>query len=361
MTHPYTDLPPTAYWRTAVSELNPLETTGLWRRKIALGDTDRVATFGSCFAQHISRALVRNGFRWMNAEPGPKVLSDKLRNDYNYGVFSARTGNIYTAKALLQWLQWAFDVTKPPAEVWEKDGRFYDPFRPAIEPGGFASPEELHGSRARTLAALRDCVTKSNVFVFTLGLTEAWENRAGGHTYATCPGTNAGSFDDAAHVFRNYDYGQVHAHLTEALELIRSRNPAIRVLLTVSPVPLTATAAGRHVLVSTTYSKSVLRAVAGAVSDAHEHIDYFPSYEIITAPSFRGMFYSPNDRTVSLKGVAFVMEHFMAELSPPAQDTAPSRPDTPRPAARPAAPAAKTADDLRCEEELLEAFAPVRK
>ena len=354
MTHPYSDLPPTAYWRTAVSNLNLLETNGLWSRKIALSAEDKVVTFGSCFAQHISRALVSNGFSWLDAEPGPRALSKKLAADYNYGIFSARTGNIYTAKALLQWLEWAFGVTEEPNEIWEKNGRFFDPFRPAIEPDGFVDAEELRMSRRQTLKALRTCVTESDVFVFTLGLTEAWENSAGGgYTYATCPGTNAGSFDDTCHEFRNYDYASVHEHLSKAVDLMRSHNPDLRVLLTVSPVPLTATAAGKHVVVSTTYSKSVLRAVAGAFSDARDYVDYFPSYEIITAPCFRGTFYAPNDRNVSPKGVAFVMEHFMAELSPPARKTA-SQESVPT-----EAPEVSNADDLRCEEEILEAFAPV--
>ena len=358
MTHPYTDLPPTAYWRTAVSNLNPLETTGLWNAKISLTPQDKVVTFGSCFAQHISRALVRNGFDWFDAEPGPQILSDELRSNYNYGIFSARTGNIYTAKALLQWLEWAFDITVPPDEIWETNGRFFDPFRPAIEPGGFASAAEVLAARARTLTALRDCVTKSSVFVFTLGLTEAWENsKRGDYTYATCPGTNAGNFDETEHRFCNYDYAQVHSDLTQALTLIRQKNANMRVLLTVSPVPLTATAAGKHVLVSTTYSKSVLRAVAGQISDSADFVDYFPSYEIITAPSFRGMFYSPNDRTVSPKGVAFVMEHFMAQLGSAPQPLAAS---TQPPSAQVAAPE-PTADDLRCEEEILDAFAPVSR
>ena len=41
------------------------------------------------------------------------------------------------------------------------------------------------------------------------------------------------------------------------------RTPKLRILLTVSPVPLTATAGDDHVLLATTYSKSVLRAGRG--------------------------------------------------------------------------------------------------
>jgi hypothetical protein len=85
-------------------------------------------------------------------------------------------------------------------------------------------------------------------------------------------------------------------------------------VLTVSPVPLTATATGRHALVATTHSKSVLRAAAGQLADERDDVDYFPSYEIISGFPYRAAFYEPNLRTVTPDGVAFVMRHFFQAL-----------------------------------------------
>lgn len=367
MSHPYQDLPKSAYWKAAVSDLNPLESSDLWIPKHPLSPDDQAVTFGSCFAQHLSRALIKNGFGWLDAEPGPEQASDKLKSRHNYGIFSARTGNIYTTKALRQWLEWAANAAPSPTEIWEKNGRFYDPFRPAIEPIGFASAQELNDSRSVTLGALRRAVRECSVFVFTLGLTEAWESRTHGYAYATCPGTNAGTFDPTQHLFVNYDYAAVQAELSASLQLLRRLNPGLRVLLTVSPVPLTATAAGRHVIVSSTYSKSVLRAVAGALADSDLQVDYFPSYEIITSPSFRGMFYNPNMRTVSSRGVAFVMEHFLGkQVSPrisvsaaPARKSPDFRNISSAPPALSAEPEAAE-DETKCEEAMLAAFAPTR-
>ena len=56
-------------------------------------------------------------------------------------------------------------------------------------------------------------------------------------------------------------------------------------------------------LVATTQSKSVLRAVAGSLQDQFRFVDYFPSYEIITAPPFQGKFYEKNQRSVTPEGV----------------------------------------------------------
>ena len=87
-------------------------------------------------------------------------------------------------------------------------------------------------------------------------------------------------------------------------------------------VPLVATAEDKHVIVSTTASKSILRASAEHMSRSHANVDYFPSYEVITAPAFGGMFFGANKRGVRPEGVKFVMSHFFAVHQPPQAPTA---------------------------------------
>jgi hypothetical protein len=50
-------------------------------------------------------------------------------------------------------------------------------------------------------------------------------------------------------------------------------------VLSVSPVPLEATATDNDVVVANLESKSLLRAVAGPVSREFDNVHYFPSYE----------------------------------------------------------------------------------
>ena len=118
-------------------------------------------------------------------------------------------------------------------------------------------------------------------------------------------------------------------------------NRRMRFLITVSPVPLTATATGHHVLAATTYSKSVLRAVAGELYSRFPDVDYFPSYELIATPFARGFFYESNLRAVSRAGVENVMRVFFEAHQP--IRTMPE-------------PAADASNDPVCEEELLDAF-----
>lgn len=345
--NPYQCLPPRAFWRTAVADKAASQISDLWTPEFEIGSKDVIVTAGSCFAQHIGRALVARGMNWLDAEPAPADLPQAEYKARNYGVFSFRTGNLYTPAMLRQWLEWALDVCPPPTETWRHDGRFFDPFRPAVEPEGFASEQALFASRDATLAAIRTAISRAKVFVFTLGLTEAWEHRRTSLLYPVCPGTVRGSFDPQVHGFRNFGFLDTYREMVKALELMRSVNPQLRLLLTVSPVPLTATATGQHALSATTYSKSVLRAVAGQLCEDLPDVDYFPSYEIITGTPFKGAFYQPNQREVTPEGVAFVMQQFFAGLEPThvveTPCTAPTLP--------------LSSEDLVCEDAVLDYYA----
>ncbi len=313
--NPYAQLPAHKFWRTGVSQVGVSEYESFWRSKWDLPENARFSTYGSCFAQHISRELRERKMDWVNTERAPARTPPPVAQAYNYGVFSSRTGNIYTTRQLLMWLVLANDPSQCALiETWEQDGRFYDSLRPAIEPDGFASEAEVIASRISTSQAFGRSIEEADVFVFTLGLTEGWENAQTGQVYPMCPGTVAGSFDANVHVFKNYRYPEIVADFDHALVMMQSMNPDINVLLTVSPVPLTATASDDHVLAATTYSKSVLRSVAGDLAHGHDCVDYFPSYEVISGTPTKGMFYEQNLRSVAREGVDVVMGYFFGGL-----------------------------------------------
>lgn len=352
MSNPYEKLPPRNFWKSAVGRRNALEIEQLWQPKFKIAKELVVATAGSCFAQHISRAMVKSGFEWLDSEPAPDWLSASQGSESGYGVFSFRTGNIYTTALLRQWIEMALGSRRDSPEIWEKDGRFFDPLRPAIEPSGFAFASECSALREFTLGAIERSLAKIDVFVFTLGLTEGWRNRQTGMVYPMCPGTLAGTFSDTEHEFHNQTMAEVMTDLEHVQNLLLKRNPAMKFLLTVSPVPLTATASTSHVLVASTYSKAVLRAVAGEIAARREDTDYFPSFEIISSAPFRGIFFEPNLRSVAPAGVEHVMSHFFAGLGLASEVTSSNRPS-----ATGSDNGVVDETDVQCEEALLEAFA----
>lgn len=312
--NPYSDLPSKAFWKQAVASKSMFDITDLWQPKFDINKNHKVSTFGSCFAQHIGRSLKSRGFNWFITEKGPEHCSPDLLKAYNYGIFTARTGNIYTTSLLKQWCEWALGKRSVPEEYWLKDGRYIDPFRPRIETEGFLSLDEMRRSQQETINCFRKSIVESNILVFTMGLTESWLNKLQGFEYPMCPGTVGGQFSESSHGFYNQDFAKVRENLLKSLELMKEVNPNLNVILTVSPVPLTATNSGKHVAVATMASKSILRAVAEDVSSANEFVDYFPSYEIINSPIFKGCFFEPNQRNVNPYGVNFVMDNFFKSI-----------------------------------------------
>jgi GSCFA family len=308
MTNPYRGLPSHHFWRSAVAapvatEVDPIVAPGF-----VIGKKDRIATAGSCFAQHISRKLQESGYRYLVTERAPAHPGGAHEN---YGTFTARFGNIYSVRQLLQLLQRAYATFEPHDVFWTRaDGRLIDPFRPNIQGDGFASVDELLADRAAHLAAVRRMFETCDVFVFTLGLTEAWESTVDGAVFPLAPGTVAEGEPDDACRFRNFTVSEMENDLARFIDDLRGVNPDVRVILTVSPVPLIATYEPRHVLVSTTYSKAALRVVAEQIVQRYADVDYFPSYEMITGPHTRGAFYAEDLREVLPTGVGYVMAHF---------------------------------------------------
>ncbi|WP_416408171.1 GSCFA domain-containing protein [Agrobacterium rosae] len=311
--HPYSALPDRAIWRKAVAETHALQLNSLYRKKFEISADMAISTAGSCFAQHIAKSLQKNGFAFKDFEPAPSLFPEARAQEYNYGVYSARYCNIYSARQLLQTFDRAFGTFTPYEPAWEKRGGVVDPFRPLLEPDPFGSVAEMERSRQSHLAAARALFENTEVFVFTLGLTEAWISKRDGAVFPLCPGTVGGQFDEAEYAFKNFNYFEIFEDLVAFITRMRELNADVKFVFTVSPVPLTATKSDHHVLAASLYSKSVLRAVAGHIADEADFVDYFPSYEIIAAPSMRGIFYDPNLRTVTPAGVDYVMSHFFKE------------------------------------------------
>lgn len=354
MTHPYSGLPPRAFWKTAVEQADRTQFPGLVVPRFAIGPDTAVATAGSCFAQHIARALRGAGCLVLDGEPPPEAMPPEVAERFGYGLFSGRYGNVYTARQMRQLLDEIAEGGAPdPRHVWQReDGRFVDAFRPTVEPEGLDSAEEVLLHRAYHLERTAQMLRLADVMVLTLGLTETWEDRASGRVFPVCPGVAGGTFDAKAHVLRNFGPAEVLADLAAVHALLQRFRPGMRMLLTVSPVPLTATASGDHVMVASSWSKAVLRAAVGEYLAACPLADYFPSFEIVREPASGGPWFDANMRTVSAAGVARVMGLFLRThgltTAPPTGRTAATADDDDDEG---------EADDLVCDDLLLQAFA----
>lgn len=305
MPNPYDSLDEKFFWKKAVAESRADAIFPTSAKGFQLHPTDQVATAGSCFAQNVGK--------YLRQSPAVRLIETEALGPED-PVFSGRYGNIYTPRQLHELLdECETGIADPACAIQRHDGRFVDVFRPFIVKAGFTCAADVVAARQAHITAIRPVFHDADLFVFTLGLTEAWyADTPSGRTYPVCPGIYA---DDRAHpyAFRNFGFADIQADMARFIARLTAVNPGVKILLTVSPVPLTATYSHDHILTATMYSKSILRTVCGELAAGTANVYYFPSYEMVANPYTAGSAYEANLRTVRPAVVQSIMEFFAAE------------------------------------------------
>lgn len=235
---------------------------------------ETIFTIGSCFARHVEFVLETYGYRFRTRNPENFVNPDECTSPN--GFF-----NKYTTASMLNEIRWAVSGELfPEAGFTEADGRWSDGQLPA----DFASLERVREIRARVTSIMSD-VRGADFLILTLGLVECWYDA---ETQLYLNGTpTAGTVKKYPGRFSVHilDYRANMAALEELHDRVTAVNPGIRLIVTVSPVPLAATFTGEDIVVANNYSKSTLRAVASDFTASRPTADYFPSYEAVTESS----------------------------------------------------------------------------
>ena len=187
MTHPYVGLKSHCYWNSAMTgpapgHINPVVSPPLIARD------QKMVSLGSCFAQRLAHRIQAEGLPYLVTEPAPPAMDAKEARRKGYGVYSARYGNVYTARQALQLFDRAFGHFQPHEVAWEHGGVLVDPYRAAVDPDGFASMDALLADQCQHLACVREVFTQADWIILTLGLTEAWYSRVDGAVFPLAPG-----------------------------------------------------------------------------------------------------------------------------------------------------------------------------
>ena len=349
--NPYDSLPDHRFWRKAVASLPAFALDPVIETPFKIAPTDKVATGGSCFAQEIAKRLQASGFHYYLAEQPPQGMpaGEALRR--NYSMYSCRYGNVYTTAQFLQLIERAYGRFKPALDHWTReDGRIVDPFRPRIEPEGFASVEEMRADRERHLAAVRRMIETMDVFVFTFGHTETWRHKADGAILQLAPGVAGGEWDPNVYEFYNMTVSEVVRDFVSAVDRIAEVNPKARIVLSVSPVGIIATYEDRHIVVSNCAVKSILRAAADEVVRLRPNVAYFPSYDLATVSPNVAKFYGDDTRRITSYGVDRAMSIFFEHFTDRREGSAQIRALKLDVAAE-----AETSSRVICDEEAIEA------
>jgi len=293
-------------------ELNP---------SFRLANGSRVFTIGSCFARNVEMHLAALGFDI----PTRRFLDESARAGRHVGD---EILNKYTPPSIFQELAWTKSIRDRDGLVNDDDiapllleldnGKVVDMQHRLTNQFGQDRPEAL--AQRRDLYRLFEQAFDSETIVITLGLIECWLDRRTQQYIEFSPllhkHNKAGRF-----AFKRLTFQEAYEYTRKALELLGNRN----ILLTTSPVPLARTFTSDDVIVANSYSKSVLRAVAGQIAEEFANVDYLPTYESVILT--KQTYVWSNDLT-HVEGafvgriVARMCEHYASEsvLKTPALD-----------------------------------------
>ncbi|NDV01514.1 GSCFA domain-containing protein [Pseudoroseicyclus tamaricis] len=241
--------------------------------------SDSVFAIGSCFARNIERALDEAGMRVLSREFSLGEVGESLDDAANFF-------NKYSIHSVLNEITWALERERFPGRDILYPGAKGTWFDAQL---GMARldfpPEEILAFRHRYLDGLK-AVVEADVVILTLGYVETWYDRALGLYLNVMPPMQAIRAEPERFEFRVLSYRDVLEGLEQLHALLcRHRTKPLKMLVTVSPVPLLATFRDMDVLVANAYSKSVQRAALDEFLIGKAGVDYFPSYEFVTLSS----------------------------------------------------------------------------
>lgn len=271
------------------------------RAKFTFARNAKVFCIGSCFARNVEEHLIYLGVDVLSK----RVVCPKVESPIRPNGFL----NKFTTPSIANELEWLISPVDPDVALVEGEGGYTDH---QLAPG--IAPVSLERARERRRFVTKDYFSRirlADVVIITLGLVEAWQDTTTGVYWNATPNLWEVRRNPGRFVFEQTDYETNKLHLDRAYEVLRQINPNVRVVVTVSPVPLNTTFSGDDIALANSYSKSVLRAVAQKLADSKENVDYFPSYEIVTMSPRSAAFSSVDFSHVKDAVVGSVMDSFV--------------------------------------------------
>ena len=267
---------------------------------------DKFYAIGSCFARGLEYALRSRKMAVESAASEFARLVPVNKEPTGLGFI-----NKYNTFSVLNELRWALEpgaVFPVESIVQVTENTWSDPHTsPTLKLVGFQETLE----RRALLQTVTKRIVSCRAVVVTLGLVEVWRDIEADVYLNQPPIPPLLESEPDRYEFHLTSFAQNWANL-EAIHALLSRygHPDLRIVVTVSPVPLLATFSKMDVVLATTYAKSLLRTVAQEWAAAHEDVDYFPSYEIVQN-SEPAAVWEPDRIHVKVAGLHHIMELFL--------------------------------------------------
>ncbi len=209
---------------------------------------NRIFTIGSCFADAIGSRLSTFKF-------------DATVNPF---------GPIYNPLAIDRALELTLTDQIPPEDSFlENDGVYANYFFHSTISG--LSRNELNNKLSNVIHKATSDLQKSDWLLITYGTAFIHKLNANDEVVANCHKMNSNIFTKSL-----LDLNTIVESFSGMLARLRSINPSIKIILTVSPVRHT-----KETLELNNLSKSKLRLACHELVNKHANVEYFPAYEIM--------------------------------------------------------------------------------
>lgn len=222
---------------------------------------DKVVTIGSCFAE---------------------VIGTKLQ-EYKADVLVNPFGTIFNPLSVSRLLQAVADEQLNAAQnLVQRDDIWYS----YDLHSSLSSPnkEELLQLIETRIQQTRSQLKEAKLLIITLGTAVSYKLTDTGSIVANCHKLPAKQFSREL-----LTIDEITESIETAYQALKKLNPALKVILTVSPV--------RHVketLLTNSVSKSILRVATHYMTEQHNDVLYFPAYEIMLDDLRDYRFYGPD-------------------------------------------------------------------
>jgi hypothetical protein len=267
---------PESHWPVRGAEPNRVEPTPFPRFspsfRVARGG--RVMTVGSCFSRHVENSLAARGM----ILPARAVFQRP-----EFATLGSRFLNNFSVPSILNEMAWATgELVFSQADnfVEETPGLYCDIH---LSRGVSPAPYDLLVDRRQALSAAYGEIRTCDMIICSLGNTECWHDKLTGLYLNTVPSEII--LEKFLNRFEVHVLG--FEDITDQLEALigilkRSAPQTAGIVLAVAPWPQPETYLDRDVILSSSYSKSLLRVAIEEVARHHERVDYFPFYETVT-------------------------------------------------------------------------------
>ncbi len=251
----------------------------------------RMVVMGSCFADEVGERLRADKFRTLVNPFGtiynPASIAALLRRSLDERIYSMDSPEIFRDATSGRWFSWLHHSTFSAR-----------------------NPDELIGRLNAVTARVGEELRRADMFIVTFGSAVVYRLKQNGRVVGNCHKQPDGLF-----VREMLTADRIAAEWRPLIADLRTRNPHLRILFTVSPV--------RHKrdgLHTNQLSKAqLLLAVDALCADSSDEIAYFPAYELLMDELRDYRFYADDLVHPSPLAVDYIYERFTETFVPPAE------------------------------------------